>query len=175
MSGRFLTTPNLISLSRIPLSLAASAFLLADRLVPTAILALAAVMTDWLDGFLARRSDSVSEWGKLLDPAADKIGFAAFGAALALSGRIPLWFFLAVAGRDILIAAGGLLVSGRSARIPSANIWGKASTVILSVYMIRQAFIPARPVLLGLDPLGLAAVAGLAASTASYAFRTAGR
>jgi CDP-diacylglycerol--glycerol-3-phosphate 3-phosphatidyltransferase len=140
-----------------------------------AILAISAVMTDWLDGFVARRSDSVSEWGKLLDPAADKIGFAAFGAALALSGGIPFWFFLAVAGRDILVAAGGLLVSGRSARIPSANIWGKVSTVILSVYMIHQAVLPARPVLLGLDPLGLAAFAGLVASTASYAFRTAGR
>lgn len=175
MRGPFITPPNLVSLSRIPLSLAASAMLWLDRPVAMVILALAAILTDWLDGFLARRSGMESEWGRILDPASDKIGFAAFGAALAASGRVPVWFLLFVVGRDLLIALGGVLLRGRSVTVPASNIWGKAGTVILSAYMIRQALAPSgEAVLMGLDALGLAALAALVAAALSYASRAAG-
>jgi len=165
-----LTPPNLLSLLRIPLSLAASAFLVSGDTVPMIVFASAAILTDWLDGLVARKTDSVSRWGMILDPAADKIGFAAFGTALAISGRIPVWFILLVVFRDVLIAAGGLALARGGAGAPPSNAWGKASTVILSAYMVRQAVHPASSTLaLGLDTLGLAALAGLAASTASYA------
>ncbi len=169
MKDRLLTLPNLLSLSRIPLSLAAAAFLVSGDTLPMIVFAVAAILTDWLDGFAARKMDSVSRWGTILDPAADKIGFAAFGAALAVSGRIPVWFTLLVVCRDILIAAGGLAIARGGARVPRSNVWGKASTVILSAYMVRQAVHPASSTIaLGLDALGLAALAGLAVSTASY-------
>lgn len=174
MRGPFLTPPNLVSLSRIPLSLAASAMLWLDRPAPMVILASAAILTDWLDGFLARRSGSESEWGRVLDPASDKIGFAAFGAALAASGRVPVWLLVFVVARDLLIALGGFLLRGRSSAVPPSNIWGKAGTVVLSVYMIRQALAPSgAQVLMGLDALGLAALAALSAAAVSYARRAA--
>ena len=172
MRGPFLTLPNMVSLSRIPLSLAASVMLLLERPVAMVILASTAILTDWLDGFLARRSGTGSEWGRVLDPASDKIGFAAFGAALAASGRIPVWFLVFVLARDLLIALGGMLLRGRSATVPASNIWGKAGTVLLSAYMVRQSLAPSGVhLLLGLDALGLAALAALTAAAASYASR----
>ncbi|MDM7993662.1 MAG: CDP-alcohol phosphatidyltransferase family protein [Candidatus Fermentibacter sp.] len=174
MRGPFLTLPNLVSLSRIPLSLAASVMLWLDRPAAMAILASTAILTDWLDGFLARRSGTESEWGRILDPASDKIGFAAFGTALAASGRVPVWFLAFVVARDLLIALGGVLLRGRSAEVPASNVWGKAGTVVLSAYMVRQALAPSgAEVLIGLDALGLAALAALSAAALSYASRAA--
>lgn len=169
LPGPFLTLPNLLSLSRIPLSAAASALLLQGRTAAMAAVAAAAVATDWLDGHLARRTGRESDWGRLLDPAADKIGFAMFGTALVLRGSMPAWLLAAVVLRDAAVAAGGLLVSRRFARMPAASPAGKLSTLLLSAYMVRQAVSPAGGLLLGLDMLGLAAVAALAVSTAAYA------
>ncbi len=171
MKGPLLTLPNIISILRVPLSASASALLLAGRPLPSAVLASTAVITDWLDGLVARRSGSSSEWGRVLDPAADKISFALFGLALLLLGRIPPWFFVLLLLRDLLVAGGGLLLAGRSRRMPSSNIGGKISTVLLAGYLLKQAFLPgsAGPSLLGLDLCGLAALAALTASTAWYA------
>jgi phosphatidylglycerophosphate synthase len=173
LSGPFLTLPNMLSLSRIPLSAAASALLLQGRTAAMAAAVAAAVATDWLDGHVARRTGRESDWGRLLDPAADKIGFALFGAALALRGSIPVWLLAVVVLRDLAVAAGGLLLSRRIERMPASSPAGKLSTLLLSAYMVRQAVSPAGGLLLGLDVLGLAALAALAASTAAYAARTA--
>ncbi len=161
IKGRFFNLANCISLARIPLA-ALSALMLAEgRRVETAVFMIMAVFTDAADGFVARKTGTVSDWGKLLDPAADKIAFAVMALTMVSLGVFPLWLLCILLGRDGLIVLGGLLMSSR-ARPPSANILGKASTVVLALYMVRQAVLPefqlpVPDLLWGTDLLGLLA------------------
>lgn len=159
MEGRLWGAANLLSISRVPLALMACWFVWRDDPVATAMAMLLAVATDAMDGWVARRTGTVSDWGRILDPLADKAGFAAFLVCLTLMGRVPLWLVLVVVGRDLLIAAGGLAIVGRLGRPPSANIWGKLATCLLAAYLVRQALWPSEGMLMGAGPLGLSALA----------------
>ena len=62
--------------------------------------------TDWVDGYLARRLDQVSELGKLLDPVADRLAVASAVVGGLIAGVLPPWFAWALIVREALIAAG---------------------------------------------------------------------
>jgi len=173
IAGRFLTAANLISILRVPLTLAACYFLWKGNQLMTFIFMSLAILSDTADGKLARRTGTVSDWGKILDPLADKISFAVFAAFLLVTNRLPLWIFAVLAGRDALIVTGGLFMSkGRTP--PSANIWGKLSTMILSLFMLRQALLPGFRFpgyeIIGTDFLGLLSVVFIILSLATYAY-----
>lgn len=61
--------------------------------------------TDWVDGWLARRFDQTSEFGKVFDPTVDRLLFIVSATAIVIDGRIPLWFALAVLAREIVVGA----------------------------------------------------------------------
>jgi cardiolipin synthase (CMP-forming) len=166
--GPFLTLPNVISLARIPLAVAAIVAYAQGARLAAQILMMASFLTDALDGAVARMTGTTSEWGRILDPMADKVVFAVFAIAFARFGVIPWWLVFALVGRDVLIASGGLLHMGRIGDVPSSNLLGKASTAAMAAYLFKQAFWPAAPSALGLDPLGWVACAVLLASTVGY-------
>ncbi|MGK9368944.1 CDP-diacylglycerol--glycerol-3-phosphate 3-phosphatidyltransferase [Melioribacter sp. Ez-97] len=62
-----------------------------------------AAITDWYDGWLARKFNYITEWGKFLDPLADKILTSAAFLALVIVGILELWMVLLIIFRDILI------------------------------------------------------------------------
>ena len=66
--------------------------------------------TDWVDGYLARRLDQVTELGKLLDPLADRLAVAAAVIGGLISGDLPTWFAIALLVRELLISVGALIV-----------------------------------------------------------------
>jgi len=162
VKGPLFNVPNLISLSRIPLAFSACVFLLRDSFIPLVFVIFLGILSDFADGMVARKTDSVSDWGKILDPLADKIAIGAFIITLALIKVVPLWFVILFLIRDVLIAAGGIAVTKRLGYPPSSNIWGKLSTLILSIYltsaavchMLDCALWPASLILWGLDPAG---------------------
>jgi CDP-diacylglycerol---glycerol-3-phosphate 3-phosphatidyltransferase len=82
--------------------------------------------TDWLDGYLARRLNQVTEFGKFLDPLVDKLLVLAPLMALVAWGRIPAWGVFLILARELTIA--GWRVSGDT--VPGASLWGKVKTVI---------------------------------------------
>ncbi|HPJ28394.1 MAG TPA: CDP-alcohol phosphatidyltransferase family protein [Candidatus Sabulitectum sp.] len=173
ISGRFLTAANMISLARIPLAAGAALSILSGQRLFTAVFMVTAALTDWLDGFMARKTGTVSDWGKILDPAADKIAFILAALALVRAGLLEAWVLWMLLARDGLIAAGGLLMSTRL-KPPSSNIWGKAATTALALFMIRQALFPnlAWPrggILPGADLLGTAAAGLIVVSFLTYA------
>lgn len=176
MTGPFLNLPNSISLARIPFSAAACYFVAAREPVPACVAIFLAVISDFLDGLVARRTGSISDWGKILDPLADKIGLVAFVATLAVVGAVPVWFVVAVVLRDLLIAAGGILITLRSGTPPISNIWGKLTSLFLSFYLTSAAVTwmldmdlwPGSLLILGLDPLGLLSLAFVAVSFFVY-------
>ena len=139
------------------------------------------MISDYLDGAIARRTDSISDWGKILDPLADKLGLAAFVITLAILGAVPVWFVIVVAIRDTLIAAAGILITRRQGTPPSSNIWGKLTSLILSIYLTSAAVTwmldthiwPAGLHVLGLDPLGLLSLAFVVISFFVYSSESA--
>lgn len=62
-----------------------------------------AAITDWYDGWLARKFNYITEWGKFLDPLADKILTSTAFIALAILGIIDLWMVILIIIRDFLI------------------------------------------------------------------------
>jgi CDP-diacylglycerol---glycerol-3-phosphate 3-phosphatidyltransferase len=87
---------------------------------------LVAACTDWLDGYLARRLNQVTELGKFLDPLVDKLLVLAPLVALVEWGRVPAWGVFMILARELTIA--GWRVSG--ATVPGAAMWGKIKTVV---------------------------------------------
>lgn len=143
--GRFWTIPNILSLLRLVLAFPL-AYLVLTRGPLSWVLALAllAIVTDWFDGRVARWSHTVSEWGKVLDPLADKVTAGLVSMALVVRGDLPFWFFAFVVLRDALIVLGGVLLAHRTQRV-YMSIWiGKVAVTVLALTMLAA--------LLGADP-----------------------
>ncbi len=89
---------------------------------------LVAASTDWLDGYLARKLNQITELGKFLDPLVDKL--LVLGPLLALieMGEVPAWGVFLILGREIAIA-GWRVNPNLTAAISGANFWGKLKTV----------------------------------------------
>lgn len=155
-SRRILTLPNGITAVRLALLPWFSWLFLTGAEDRLAILVLGVIgISDWLDGFLARRMGSVSELGKLLDPISDRIAVVVIAGSLLVRGVIPLAAGVAVLARDALVAiVFPLLEASGIPRIP-VNRVGKAATGSLYFGM-------------GLAVLGT--VAGSAVRSAGVAF-----
>ena len=124
-----------------------------------------AIATDWFDGRVARWSDTVSEWGKVLDATADKLAAAAVTLALLLrpeeSGpSLPLWFVALAITRDALLALGGLVQTRRLGRFTSSLWSGKVAVTALAVTVLAALFKAA--------PAVMEALIGLTAGVMAY-------
>ena len=86
---------------------------------------LIAAATDWLDGWLARRLNQVSDLGKVLDPLVDKLLVLAPLMVLVAQQVLPAWAVFLILARELTIA--GWRVN--QAKISGANNWGKVKTV----------------------------------------------
>jgi CDP-diacylglycerol--glycerol-3-phosphate 3-phosphatidyltransferase len=125
--------PNLITVSRL-LGLPFILYLLQDptpnRRWFSLTIFLIAAATDWLDGYLARRLNQVTELGKFLDPLVDKLLVLAPLLALIALGEIPAWGVFLILTRELGIAGWRVNphLAGQSS-IAGANSWGKIKTV----------------------------------------------
>lgn len=95
---------------------------------------LIAAGTDWLDGYVARKYNQISDLGKFLDPLVDKLLVLAPLLALVELGQVPAWGVFLILARELTIA--GWRVNQTS--IAGANIWGKLKTVsqILAIALL---------------------------------------
>ncbi len=93
-----------------------------------------ATFTDFLDGYLARKLNCITNMGKVLDPLGDKMLTAAVLVCLLIDGLLPGWLVLIVLVKEALMGVGGLLIH-RKARveIPPSNYIGKTATVLFFV------------------------------------------
>src|SRR5213594_2146691 len=130
-SSAIATVPNALSAARI-LLIPAFVWLIVDRdtTFTGLLLFCAVVSTDWLDGFVARRTGQVTEVGKVLDPTADRLAVAADLVALVVRGAFPLWAALLILVRDVPILLAGVMLLTRRIRIEVRFI-GKVATFSL--------------------------------------------
>ena len=103
------------------------------------ILFVLASLTDWLDGKIARKYNLITDFGKFLDPIADKMltTAALIGFAYKQVGFGIAWIMFIVLFREFLIASLRMVAASSSkAKVVAANIWGKAKTVSQMVAII---------------------------------------
>ena len=130
--------PNLMSIVRLILAPVA-AFLIYYDYQGYAIFALViAGSFDILDGIIARKYNLVTEFGKLIDPLADKAMYALVLIAMVLTDQIVVWYVLLFILRDVLILIGTLSFSSKVHEIPQADKFGKLSIFInaMSIFLI---------------------------------------
>lgn len=89
-------------------------------------------LTDWVDGYVARRFNQISRLGKLADPLVDRALMATAGVGLVLAGIAPLWVLAVIAARDVLLLGLAFALFGAIPPIPVTRV-GKAATACLLV------------------------------------------
>ncbi len=112
-----------------------------------------ASLTDMLDGKIARKYNLVTNFGKFMDPLADKMLVCSALICLTAMGKIPAWMVIVIVARDFVIS-GFRLVAVEQGKVIAANYWGKFKTAaqmvmiclvvaditIGAVQMITEAF-----------------------------------
>ena len=96
----------------------------------------AAMMTDYLDGYFARRRGEISTLGKILDPLADKFATALTLLVLVSLRSFPVWLAGFIILRDICIILGALFIFQKTQRVTSSNVWGKATITAMSLMVV---------------------------------------
>ena len=94
-----------------------------------------AAATDKLDGYVARRQQSITTLGQFLDPLADKLLIAAALIALVSQGRVPAWIAMVIIGREIAVSVLRVVGLSQGVSIP-ADRYGKLKTVLQIVYVV---------------------------------------
>ena len=139
MQGRIWTLSNGLSFFRVLLVIPI-AYLLYLNLPPyrfyAAILIIIAGLTDLFDGMLARKLNQVSDFGKIIDPIADKIGIGTVAVIVTMQGKLPPWFLIAVLLRDSLIFLGGLYIKKTKGVILQSNSSGKWAAAMLAFMLL---------------------------------------
>jgi CDP-diacylglycerol--glycerol-3-phosphate 3-phosphatidyltransferase len=126
--------PNLLSLLRVFLAPLCFFYLVQTEFsfLPLVITGTVIILSDFLDGALARRLNQSTHLGLVLDPLGDKVCLFAAALALLLSGRISLLFFSIIAAKDLLILLGGIFLIGRRKIIIPSNALGKWTTALFA-------------------------------------------
>ena len=83
-----------------------------------------ASITDKLDGYLARKNNQVTDFGKFLDPIADKILVIAAMVILVGMQRLPAWIPIIVIFREFLVSGYRMMAAGKKGKVVAANKWG---------------------------------------------------
>lgn len=130
--------PNILTLLRIAAIPVLAVLLLSpsrDAGFWAAALFSAASVTDWLDGYLARRMGIVTVFGKFLDPIADKLIVMASLIMILPFGRVPAWMVLVILGREIIITGLRGIASTEGIVIQASDL-GKFKTIFQIVAII---------------------------------------
>ena len=99
------------------------------------IIFMAASFTDYLDGHIARKYNLVTNFGKFMDPLADKLLVAAALISMVELGDIAAWIVIVIISREFIIT-GFRLIAVENGRVIAASMWGKAKTVSQMIMII---------------------------------------
>lgn len=139
-TNRYFTWANIISMLRIVLTIPAVWLFATDRWIMGLVILGICVVSDWLDGFVARKTNEVSDFGKLIDPLADKV--VASGMILLMIFRMdfPLWFLIVLVIRDASVYILKRIFYKKYKIVTGANIAGKAFILVLTITGVLWLF-----------------------------------
>ena len=127
-----MNTPNILTLIRVVLVPVFMWTLLSEFYIAAVIIFAVASFTDHLDGYLARKYNLVTNFGKFMDPLADKLLVCAAMICLVEMGLIPAWVVIIIMSREFIISGFRLIASDNNVVI-AASYWGKFKTVFQMV------------------------------------------
>lgn len=130
--------PNIITIGRM-LSLVPLVWLMLQKNYTVALLvAVIAGLSDGVDGFLAKRYGWEGRLGSILDPLADKLMMLCCFSVFVYQGHFPLWLFILVVGRDVVIILGTTYVNFRVGRLKAATptLVSKANTALQIILIL---------------------------------------
>ena len=132
-TDRYFTLANIISMLRILLTIPAVWLFATDKWEWGLVILGICVISDWLDGFVARKTHEVSDFGKFIDPLADKVVAAAMIVLMVIRMGFPIWFLGVLIARDASIFIMKRIFYNRYRIVTGANIAGKMFILVLTV------------------------------------------
>jgi CDP-diacylglycerol--glycerol-3-phosphate 3-phosphatidyltransferase len=164
--------PNILSGLRIFLVIPFIYSLAYDDMPAVVLIAATMILTDYFDGFLARRWRAETEAGRILDPLADKICVASVGLVLVFLRGFPPLLLIALLVRDLGILLAGLLVIRNRSAVPVSNFLGKVTVGVIAacllVYLFEIEFLKTLMVVITIVMLVVSSLSYLAAMRESY-------
>jgi CDP-diacylglycerol---glycerol-3-phosphate 3-phosphatidyltransferase len=164
------TVPNLLTVFRILLVPVLAAVLLSESSIGDALAAgvfILASLTDVLDGWVARRSKTETNFGRLMDPLADKLLVTAALVSLVALDRLEAWVAMVIIARELAVTGLRQLAIEQGHVIPASQ-WGKLKTLAQVAMVLVLIVVDGRPI--GVDLLVYATVVITVLSGADYFF-----
>lgn len=127
--------PNILTMLRFVLIPFILYFLSIDNYILTFVFLTLSGITDVLDGFIARRFNFITDFGKLIDPLADKATQLLTLGALVLKNIIPLWILGLLVLKEFIMIAGASFLYGKEL-VVSSKWYGKLATVLIYVAIV---------------------------------------
>ena len=135
-----MNTPNKLTIARMIIVPFLVIFLLtgwggeANRYISLTLFVVASV-TDWFDGYLARKNNLVTNFGKFMDPLADKLLVCSAMICMIDLKRLSAWFVIIIIAREFIIS-GFRLIAAENGIVIAANYWGKFKTAAQMIMII---------------------------------------
>jgi cardiolipin synthase len=139
-SDRVLTIPNVLSFARLASVPVFVWLFVSGRENAGWLLYAVGAWSDFFDGYIARKTNQVTELGKILDPVADRVLIVALAVALVERNVLPLALAIAVIARDVLIVAAAPLLERRGMQRLAVNFVGKTATACLLMGLSLLAY-----------------------------------
>ena len=132
--------PNILTIIRFFLIPAILYFVFTEQYIAAFIMLTVSGLTDVLDGIIARKFNCITNFGKLIDPLADKATQISILAALTFKGIIPLWMLIIVFVKEFVMIAGASFLYGKEL-VVSSRWFGKLATVVFYLAIVCSFFI----------------------------------
>lgn len=143
VSGKVFTFSNLISFSRFFIAFPVVFLHYKNNLSYnwlTIALIIYAGISDYLDGLVARKTNTISEVGKVIDPISDKLCAVILFIYTVWLGWVPLWFLLINVARDTIIMIGSSFIKIKYGKVAMSTMSGKVYVNVLALYWIAVFF-----------------------------------
>ncbi|MBO6535716.1 MAG: CDP-alcohol phosphatidyltransferase family protein [Balneolaceae bacterium] len=144
VSGKVFTVSNLISFSRVFIAFPIMYIHYRNNLMYNTeiiVLLVYGVISDYLDGLVARKTNTISEVGKMIDPISDKLCAGALFIYTVWLGWVPTWFLIFFVVRDVLIILGSSFIKVKYGKVAMSTMSGKISVNIISAYWLSVFFL----------------------------------
>ncbi|MGI6227409.1 MAG: CDP-diacylglycerol--glycerol-3-phosphate 3-phosphatidyltransferase [Peptococcales bacterium] len=136
-----MSVPNILTILRFILVPIFAYFLSTRHYITAAVLFLAGGLTDVLDGYIARKYNLVTSWGKIADPLADKLMQVTAMVILSFYLKIiPVELIVIMLLKEIFIGIGAIVLYKQNSHVVSANWYGKMATVFFYLAVIMLLF-----------------------------------
>lgn len=144
VSGRVFTVSNFISFSRVLIAFPIMYIHYRNNLMYNTeiiVMLIYGVISDYLDGLVARKTNTISEVGKMIDPISDKLSAGALFIYTVWLGWVPTWFLVFFVVRDVLIILGSSFIKVKYGKVAMSTMSGKISVNIISAYWLSVFFL----------------------------------